>query len=95
MTEARASRFEVDVADTAGPEMEAMQRGKAAARDHIAGVRRADAAGGRAARAWVMSRLNVFAAAANTNMVSAADAPKSYDDLHRSQLEGQARNRGR
>ena len=28
MTEARASRFEVDVVDTAGPEMEAMQREK-------------------------------------------------------------------
>jgi iron(III) transport system substrate-binding protein len=81
MTEARASRFEVDVADTAGPEMEAMQREKLLHEitSPVFAELMAQAVAPR--RAWVMSRLNVFTAAANTNMVSAADAPRSYHDL--------------
>src|ERR1700704_3312898 len=81
MTEARPSRFEVDVADTAGPEMEAMQREKLLHEitSPVFAELMAQAVAPR--RAWVMSRLNVFTAAANTNMVSAADAPRSYHDL--------------
>jgi iron(III) transport system substrate-binding protein len=81
MTEARASRFEVDVVDTAGPEMEAMQREKLLHEitSPVFAELMAQAVAPR--RAWVMSRLNVFTAAANTNMVSAADAPRSYHDL--------------
>ena len=81
MTEARASRFDVDVADTAGPEMEAMQREKLLHEitSPVFAELMAQAVAPR--RAWVMSRLNVFTAAANTNMVSAADAPRSYHDL--------------
>jgi iron(III) transport system substrate-binding protein len=81
MTEARAGRFEVDVADTAGPEMEAMQREKLLHEitSPVFAELMAQAVAPR--RAWVMSRLNVFTAAANTNMVSAADAPRSYHDL--------------
>ncbi|HEY4747462.1 MAG TPA: ABC transporter substrate-binding protein, partial [Steroidobacteraceae bacterium] len=81
MTEARASRFEVDVADTAGPEMEALQREKLLHEitSPVFAELMAQAVAPR--RAWVMSRLNVFTAAANTNMVSAADAPRSYHDL--------------
>ena len=81
MTEARASRFDVDVADTAGPEMEAMQREKLLHEitSPVFAELMAQAVAPR--RAWVMSRLNVFTAAANTNMVSAAAAPRSYHDL--------------
>jgi iron(III) transport system substrate-binding protein len=81
MTEARASRFDVDVADTAGPEMEAMQREKLLHEitSPVFAQLMAQAVAPR--RAWIMSRLNVFTAAANTNMVSAADAPRSYHDL--------------
>jgi iron(III) transport system substrate-binding protein len=81
MTEARAGRFDVDVADTAGPEMEAMQREKLLHEitSPVFAELMAQAVAPR--RAWVMSRLNVFTAAANTNMVSAADAPRSYHDL--------------
>ena len=81
MTEARASRFDVDVADTAGPEMEAMQREKLLHEitSPVFAELMAQAVAPR--RAWIMSRLNVFTAAANTNMVSAADAPRSYHDL--------------
>jgi len=81
MTEARASRFEVDVVDTAGPEMEAMQREKLLHEitSPVFAELMAQAVAPR--RAWIMSRLNVFTAAANTNMVSAAAAPRSYHDL--------------
>jgi ABC-type Fe3+ transport system substrate-binding protein len=81
MTEARASRFDVDVADTAGPEMEAMQREKLLHEitSPVFAELMAQAVAPR--RAWIMSRLNVFTAAANTNMVSAAAAPRSYHDL--------------
>jgi iron(III) transport system substrate-binding protein len=81
MTEARASRFEVDVADTAGPEMEAMQREKLLHEitSPVFAELMTQAVAPR--RAWVMSRLNVFTAAANTNLVSAADVPRSYHDL--------------
>jgi ABC-type Fe3+ transport system substrate-binding protein len=81
MTEARASRFEVDVADTAGPEMEALQREKLL--HEIASPVFAElmAQAFVPQRAWVMSRLNVFTAAANTNVVGAAQAPQSYHDL--------------
>ena len=81
MTEARASRFEVDVADTAGPEMEALQREKLLheiASPVFAELMPQAVAPG---RAWIMSRLNVFTAGANTNLVSAAEMPKSYHDL--------------
>src|ERR1700681_1487139 len=81
MTEARGSRYEVDVAETAGPEMEALTREKlmqAIASPVFAELIAQAAVPG---RAWVMSRLSVFAAGVNTNLVKAADAPKSYEDL--------------
>jgi iron(III) transport system substrate-binding protein len=81
MTESRASRFEADVADTAAPEMEALQREKLLHK--VAAPAIADLIPQAVAphRAWIMSRLNIFTAGANTKLIPAADAPKSYQDL--------------
>jgi iron(III) transport system substrate-binding protein len=81
MTEARASRFEVDVADTAGPEMEALQREKLLHEITLPVFAELMPQAVAPRRAWIMSRLNVFTAAANTNAVSAAEMPRSYHDL--------------
>jgi iron(III) transport system substrate-binding protein len=88
MTEARGSRYEVDVAETAGPEMEALTREKlmqAIASPVFAELIPQAVVPG---RAWVMSRLSVFAAGTNTNLVKAADAPRSYEDLTDSKWKG-------
>jgi iron(III) transport system substrate-binding protein len=81
MTEARGSRYDVDVAETAGPEMEALAREKLmqAIASPVFAELIPQAVDPR--RVWVMSRLSVFAAGTNTNLVKAADAPKSYEDL--------------
>ncbi len=81
MTEARATRYDVDVAETAGPEMEALRREKLLREitSPVFGDLVPQAVVPH--RAWVMSRLSVFAAGYNTNLVKAADAPKSYQDL--------------
>jgi iron(III) transport system substrate-binding protein len=81
MTEARGSRYEVDVAETAGPEIEALSREKLmqAIVSPVFAELIPQAVSPR--RAWVMSRLSVFAAGANTDLVKPADAPKGYQDL--------------
>ena len=81
MTEARGSRYDVDVAETAGPEMEALTREKLlqAVASPVYAELIPQAIDPR--RPWVMSRLSVFAAAANTNLIKAGDAPKGYEDL--------------
>jgi iron(III) transport system substrate-binding protein len=81
MTEAHATRYDVDVAETAGPEMEALRREKLLREitSPVFGDLVPQAVVPH--RAWVMSRLSVFAAGYNTNLVKTADAPKSYQDL--------------
>jgi iron(III) transport system substrate-binding protein len=81
MTEARASRFEADVADTASPEMEALQREKLL--QQIASPVTAELMPQAVApgRDWIISRLNVFTAAANSKVIGAAEAPAKYHDL--------------
>ncbi|HEY5896400.1 MAG TPA: extracellular solute-binding protein [Burkholderiales bacterium] len=81
ITEARSSRFDVDVLETNGPELEAMYREKILAR--VSSAHDADLlpAAIRAHRQWVGLRLNLFVQAYNTNLVKAADLPRSYGDL--------------
>jgi iron(III) transport system substrate-binding protein len=88
MTESRASRFDVDVADTAGPDMEALQREKLL--QPIASPVLADLIPQAVAakRAWIMSRLNIFTAGANSNLIPPADAPKSYEELTERKWKG-------
>src|SRR5215471_19412126 len=72
VTESRGGRFDADVIETAGPEMEALAREKLLA--SLGTPAAAD-------RAWVATRYSVFAAAYNTRAVAAADVPRRYADL--------------
>lgn len=81
VTEARSGRHTVDVIETASAEAEAMERERLL--QNITLPVFADLLPGSTApgRGWVASRLTVFVAAYNTNIIRAADAPKSYRDL--------------
>src|SRR5438270_6302095 len=81
VTEARANRFDFDVVETNGPELEALYREKLlapASSPHDANLIPAAI---RPHRAWVGTRLNMFVQAYNTNLVKKEDLPKSYEDL--------------
>jgi iron(III) transport system substrate-binding protein len=81
LTEARSSRFDVDVLETNGPELEALYREKVLARATSAHDADLLPAAIRAHRQWVGLRLNLFVQAYNTDLVKAADRPKTYRDL--------------
>jgi iron(III) transport system substrate-binding protein len=86
--EARGGRFDVDVAETAAPEMEALAR--EALLTEIASPIFADLIPQAVApgRAWVMSRLSVITAGANTDLIRAAELPASYGDLAAARWKG-------
>lgn len=81
LTEFQANRFDVDDIETAGPDMEALQR------EHL--LQRVDSPtiddlipqAVPPHREWMISRIAVILAAYNTNLVSKAELPASYDDL--------------
>jgi ABC-type Fe3+ transport system substrate-binding protein len=88
LAESRGGRAEVDVIETAGPEMEALTRegllqrlSSPALADLVASAVRPDGA-------WVATRYSVFAAAYNTTSVAAADVPRRYEDLLDSKWKG-------
>jgi len=81
VAEARAGRYDVDIFDTNGPEMEGLHREKI-----LQPVRSAYTADlipqavfphGE----WVGTRLNIFALAYNTHQVKKEELPKKYEDL--------------
>jgi iron(III) transport system substrate-binding protein len=81
LTEVRSGRYEFDVVETNGPELEALHREKVlapAASPHDADLLPAAI---RAHKQWVGLRLNMFVQAYNTNLIKKADLPKSYEDL--------------
>jgi len=80
-TEARAGLANADVYESSGVTIEVLHREKLLQPikspvndDLIPEARSADGA-------WVATRLNLYAAMYNTNIVKKADLPKSYDDL--------------
>lgn len=81
VTEARAARFDFDVVETNGPELEALHREKLlqpAYSSHFADlVPQAILPH----REWVGTRLNLFVQVYNTKLVKKEDFPKSYQDL--------------
>ncbi len=88
LTERAGGRFDADVAETAGPDMEAMVREQLlqpvttpAAAALIPQARMPH-------RSWVATRLSVFVGAYNTNVIKPADAPKSYEDLRDPKWKG-------
>jgi len=81
VTEMRANRFDADIFETNGPEMEALVKEKVltpvVSPSHADLIPEAKFSHG----AWVGSRLNIFAQAYNTNLVKKEDLPKTYQDL--------------
>jgi iron(III) transport system substrate-binding protein len=88
LTEYAGGRFDVDVAETAGPDMEAMVREQLlqavvtpAAADLIPQARMPH-------RGWIATRLSVFVGAYNTDIIKPVDAPKGYEDLRDPKWKG-------
>ena len=81
VTEAKSGRYDVDVIETNGPELEALAREKILARATT--VHEADLLPQsiRPDRRWTGLRLNMFVQAYNTNLVKPADLPRTYRDL--------------
>jgi iron(III) transport system substrate-binding protein len=81
VTEGRAGRFEPDVIDTNGPELESLHREQmlqAVKTPFLADlIKPAILPHGE----WISSRLNIFTQAYNTTQIKPADLPKTYYDL--------------
>jgi len=81
VTEARAGRFDFDVVETNGPELESLHRERLLQRagsPHFPDLL-PDAI--RPHREWIGDRLNMFVHAYNTNLVKKEDLPRSYQDF--------------
>ena len=81
ISEQRAGRFEADIVETAGSEMEVLVREKAlqpfltpVSADLIPAATYAH-------RQWIATRINAFVGGYNTRLIAAAEAPKRYEDL--------------
>jgi len=81
VTEMRAGRYEADVFETNGPDMEALYREKVF--QEVKSPHLADLLPGAIMphREWVGTRLNVFVAAYNTKLVKKEELPRSFEDL--------------
>ena len=81
VTEARGNRFDADVYETNGPELEALHREKLLQEvksPHLADlIPQAILPHGE----WVSTRVNIFTAAYNTKSIKKEDLPKTYQDL--------------
>ncbi len=81
VTEARAGRFDFDVVETNGPELESLHREKLlqkAGSPHSPDLLPEAI---RPHREWVGTRLNLFVQAYNTKLVRKEELPKSYEDF--------------
>jgi len=88
LQEARGNRHTMDLAETNGPELEAMSREKilqAVKSPHLADL---IAPAIRPHGEWVGTRLNVFVQAYNTSLVKKEDLPKSWEDLANPKWKG-------
>ncbi|MEP7208429.1 MAG: extracellular solute-binding protein [Casimicrobiaceae bacterium] len=81
VTEARAGRFDADVFETNGPEMEALVREKVLTAVQSPTQNDLIPEAKFAHHSWVGSRLNIFAFGYNTNLVKKEELPKKYEDL--------------
>ena len=81
MTETQSGRFDADIFETNGPEMEALVKetllAPVVSPSHADLIPEAKFPH----RSWVGSRLNIFAHAYNTNLVKKDELPKSYQDF--------------
>jgi iron(III) transport system substrate-binding protein len=79
--EARAKRYEVDIFETNGPEMEALHREKILQECKSPFLADLIPQAVTPHREWIATRLNIFTCAYNTKLVRKEDLPKSYSDL--------------
>jgi ABC-type Fe3+ transport system substrate-binding protein len=77
--ESRGGRFEADVVDTNGPEMEALHREKLLVPVKTPLLKELMPQAMRPHGEWVGTRLNIFVGAFNTNLVKKEDVPKTYE----------------
>ncbi len=81
LTEARAGRHDADVIETAGPDLEALQREGLLQEVVSPTLKEMIPNALRPHREWVVDRLSGYVVAYNTNLVRKADVPKSYADF--------------
>jgi iron(III) transport system substrate-binding protein len=88
VTEARGNRFEVDIIETNGPDIEALHREKLL--QEVRSPHLADLIPGAIPphREWLSMRLNIWVAAYNTNLVKKEELPKTYEDLAHPRWKG-------
>jgi iron(III) transport system substrate-binding protein len=79
--ESRAGRFTMDVAETNGPELEALQREKVLQLVKSPYLGDLIAPAIRPHGEWVGTRLNVFVQAYNTRLVKKDELPRTWEDL--------------
>ena len=81
ITEARGNRFDADVYETNGPELEALHREKllqeVKSSNLVDLIPQAILPHGE----WISTRINIFTAAYNTKLIKKEDLPKTYQDL--------------
>jgi iron(III) transport system substrate-binding protein len=81
LAEARSGRFDVDVFETGGVAMESLQREQLLQQVKTPALSNLIPATSRPHGEWTGTRLNIFAAAYNTDLIKKDELPKSYDDL--------------
>jgi iron(III) transport system substrate-binding protein len=81
VTEAHGDRYDADVAETAGTEMEGLDREKLLQEISSPIFSQLIPQAVVPHRAWIADRMSIFTAAYNTTIVMPADVPKSYQDL--------------
>ena len=81
VAETRGSRFEVDIIETNGPEIEALHREKLL--QEMKSPHLDDLLPGTVPphREWIGTRLNIWVAAYNTKLVGKEELPRTYEDL--------------
>mgnify|MGYP001281054848 CR=1 FL=1 len=80
-TEANGGRFDADIFETNGPEMESLHREKLLVEVKSPYVADLLPQAILPHREWIGTRLNIFTGAYNTKLVKKEDVPKTYEDL--------------
>jgi iron(III) transport system substrate-binding protein len=81
VTEARGRRYEVDIFETNGPELEALHREQILQEVKSPHLSELMPQAVTPHREWIATRLNIFVAAYNTNLVQKDALPKTWRDL--------------
>jgi iron(III) transport system substrate-binding protein len=81
LLEARAKRYEVDVFETNGPELEVLSREKLLHECKSPHLGDLIPQAIRPHKEWIATRLNIFTCAYNTKLIKKEELPKTYADL--------------